>query len=98
MLERGLLRRVWAFCAAGLAAFGIYFVGELAVGQQDRDRARLPRRLAHLAGRDARRSRRCEPALRCGPVAVPDHKLRPDVMSLLNVPPQRVIDRNEARH
>ena len=36
--------------------------------------------------------------LRCGPVSVPDHKLRPDVMFLLDRPASGVIDRNEARH
>ena len=97
MLEPGTLRRVWQFCAAGLAAFGIYFVAiSLSVnkiatelGFRDDSHTSLVALLKNPAVRAG---------LRCGPVEVPDHKLRPDVMFLLNVPPSGVVDRNEARH
>ncbi len=97
MLERGTLRRVWQLCAAGLAAFGIYFVAiSLSVnkiatelGYRDDSHTSL---VALLNNPKVRAG------MRCGPVAVPDHKLVPDAMWLLNVGPSGVIDRNYARH
>jgi hypothetical protein len=97
MLQRGLLRRVWATAAAALAVFGVYDVAstlslgkiETELGFRNDGQTSLVAILDKPAVRDA---------LRCGPISVPDHKLKPDVMLLLNLGSAQVIDRNQARH
>ena len=58
MLERGLLRRVWAAGRGGARRDRHLSRGEHAQRRQDRDRARLPRQRADVAGRDPRRAAR----------------------------------------
>src|SRR6202035_936753 len=97
MLDRGLLRRAWATAAVALAAFGIYDAGstlslhkiETELGFREDGQTSLVEILDKPAVRAA---------LRCGPLSVPDHKLRPDAMLLLNRQPAGVIDRNQARY
>jgi hypothetical protein len=97
LLERGWMRRVWALAAAGLAAFGIYDVAstlsvnriETELGFRNDGQTSLVQVLDHP---------KVKRALRCGPVSVPDHKLRPDVMLLTGRDASGVIDRNEARY
>jgi hypothetical protein len=97
MLDRGLLRRIWATAAVALAAFGIYDAGstlslqkiETELGFREDGQTSLVAILDKPAVRAA---------LRCGPLSVPDHKLRPDAMLLLNRAPSGVIDRNQARY
>ena len=97
MLERGLLRRVWAFAAVGLAAFGIYEASSsLSLGHIENELGfRNDGQTSLVAILDKPAVRR---AMRCGPISVPDHKLRPDVMLLTHRDASGVIDRNEARH
>ncbi len=52
MLERGLLRRVWALGALVLAGIGVYLRRQHSQRRQDRDRARLPQHRPDLARRD----------------------------------------------
>ena len=89
MLERGLAAaRLGARRALGLAAFGIYHAAstlsvnkiETELGFRDDGQTSL---VAILDNPAVRR------ALRCGPVSVPDHKLRPDVMLLPRPRPRR---------
>jgi hypothetical protein len=97
MLDRGWLRRIWAIGAVGLATFGIYDVASTLsvnkiateLGFRDDSHTSLVAILDNKAVRSY---------LHCGPVSVPDHKLRPDVMWLTDRGPSGVIDRNEARH
>jgi hypothetical protein len=97
MLERGWLRRVWATAALALATFGIYDVAstlslnhiETELGFRNDGQTSL---VAVLDDAAVKR------ALRCGPVSVPNHKLRPDVLLLTGRSASGVIDRNEARY
>ena len=97
MLERGWIRTIWAVAAMGLAAYGVYHaastlsVNKIATELGFRDDSQK----ALVAILDNRRLRA---DLRCGPISVPDHKLRPDVMLLLDRGQSGVIDRNEARY
>jgi len=97
MLRRGLLRRVWATAAVALAAFGIYDAAStLSLNKIETELGfRNDGQTSLVAILD---NPHVQAALRCGPISVPDHKLRPDVMLLLNRSPALVIDRNEARH
>jgi len=97
MLKRGLLRKAWALAAAALTVVAVYQVASTLsvnkiateLGFRDDSHTSL---VAILDNPKVRA------ALGCGPVSVPDHKLRPDVMFLLDRPASGVIDRNEARH
>ena len=97
MLERGLLRRVWAVGAMALAAIGIYLAAstlslnkiETELGFRDSGQTSL---VAILDNANVRRD------LACGPVSVPDHKLVPDVRIILNLGRNGVIDRGDARY
>ena len=82
MLERGRMRRLWALAAAALVAFGVYDAATHAEHRQDRDRPRLPQPAARPRSSRSSTNPKVKAALRCGPVSVPDHKLRPDVMLL----------------
>ena len=97
MLQRGWLRRVWATAALGLATFGIYDVAStLSVNRIETELGfRNDGQTSLVAVLDAPAVKR---ALGCGPVSVPDHKLRPDVMLLTGRSASGVIDRNEARY
>jgi hypothetical protein len=97
MLDRGLLRRVWAVGATALAAIGIYLAAstlslnkiETELGFRDSGQTSL---VAILGNANVRRD------LACGPVSVPDHKLVPDVRIILNLGRDGVIDRGDARY
>jgi hypothetical protein len=97
MLEHGLVRRLWATAAVALAAFGVYDAAstlslgkiETELGFRNDGQTSLVQILSEPA---------VKADLSCGPISVPDHKLRPDVMLLLNRTPAQVIDRNEARY
>jgi hypothetical protein len=97
MLERGRLRRLWALAAAALVAFGVYDAATtLSIAKIETDlgfRNQGQTSLVAIFDKPAVKA-----ALRCGPVSVPDHKLRPDVMLLTNRGPAGVIDRNQARY
>ena len=96
MLERGLLRRLWALGAATLAGIGIYLAAstlslnkiQTELGFRDDSHTSL---VAILDNPAVRRD------LACGPVSVPDHKLVPDVRIILNLGRSGVIDRGYAR-
>jgi hypothetical protein len=97
MLERGLLRKVWATGAAVLAGIGIYLAAstlslnkiESELGFRDSGQTSL---VAILKEPQVQRD------LACGPVSVPDHKLVPDVRLILNLGRAGVIDRGDARY
>jgi hypothetical protein len=96
MLERGLVRRLWALGAAVLAGIGIYLAAstlslnkiETELGFRDDSHSSL---VAILDNPAVKRD------LACGPVSVPDHKLVPDVRIILNLGRNGVIDRGYAR-
>lgn len=95
MLKRGLVRRVWAAGAMLLTVYGVAsaaanvsltsIVTEL--GFRDDSHTSL------VAILDAPAVRR---ALHCGPVSVPNHKLMPDALWLLDRDPSGVIARSQA--
>ena len=95
MLQRGLLRRLWALGAAVLAGIGIYLAAstlslnkiETELGFRDDSHTSL---VAILDKPAVKRD------LACGPVSVPDHKLVPDVRIVLNRGRNEVIDRSYA--
>jgi hypothetical protein len=95
MLQRGLLRRLWALGAAVLAGIGIYLAAstlslnkiETELGFRDDSHTSL---VAILDKPAVKRD------LACGPVSVPDHKLVPDVRIALNRGRNEVIDRSYA--
>jgi hypothetical protein len=97
MLERGVLRRLWALGAAVLAGIGIYLAAstlslnkiQTELGFRDDSHTSLVAILDNPKVREA---------LRCGPVSVPDHKLVPDVRLILNLGRDGVIDRGDARY
>jgi hypothetical protein len=97
MLERGRMRRLWALAAAALAAFGIYDAATtLSIAKIETDlgfRNQGQTSLVQILNEPPVKA-----ALRCGPISVPDHKLRPDVMLVTDRGPARVIDRNQARY
>jgi hypothetical protein len=97
MLERGLLRRVWALGAAVLAGIGIYLAAStLSVGKIETELGfRDSGQTSLVAILDTPAVRR---DLACGPVSVPDHKLVPDVRLILNRGRDGVIDRGDARY
>ena len=97
MLERGLLRRVWAAGAVVLAVIGVYLAAstlslnkiESELGFRDSGQTSL---VAILDEPQVKRD------LACGPVSVPDHKLVPDVRLILDLGRNGVIDRGDARY
>jgi hypothetical protein len=97
MLERGLLRRVWALGAAVLAGIGIYLAAStLSVGKIETELGfRDSGQTSLVAILDTPAVRR---DLACGPVSVPDHKLVPDLRLILNRGRDGVIDRGDARY
>jgi hypothetical protein len=92
MLERGLLRRLWALGALVLAGIGIYLAAstlsigkiETELGFRDSGQTSL---VAILDNPTVKHD------LACGAVSVPDHKLVPDVRLILNRGRSGVIDR-----
>ena len=95
MLERGILRRLWATSAAVLVIYGVastaailnvgYIQTEL--GFRDSGHTELAAILNNpVVKRD----------LRCGPVSVPNHKLIPDTRWLLDRDASGVIARSDA--
>ncbi|HEX4033343.1 MAG TPA: hypothetical protein VHX66_02780 [Solirubrobacteraceae bacterium] len=97
MLERGLLRRLWALGSLALVALGVYLAAStLSIGKiqtelgfRDSGHTSL---VAILNKPNVKR------ALGCGPVSVPDHKLIPDVRFILNRGANGVVDRGDARY
>jgi hypothetical protein len=97
MLQRGLLRRLWAGGAVVLAGIGIYLAAstlslnkiETELGFRDSGQTSL---VAILQNPTVKAD------LACGPVSVPDHKLVPDVRIILNRGRNGVIDRGDARY
>jgi hypothetical protein len=95
MLQRGLLRRLWALGAATLAGVGIYLAAstlslnkiETELGFRDDSHTSL----VAILDKPAVAQR-----LACGPLSVPDHKLVPDVRIILNRGRSDVIDRSYA--
>ena len=95
MLERGLLRRVWALGALVLAVIGVYLAAStLSVGKIETElgfrNTGQTSLVAILQKPNVKR------ALACGPVSVPDHKLVPDLRLILNYDSSQVIDRSYA--
>jgi hypothetical protein len=97
MLERGILRRLWAFGAVVLAGIGIYLAAStLSIGKIQTELGfRDSGHTSLVAILDNPKVRRAEA---CGPVSVPDHKLVPEVRLILNRGPSGVIDRGDARY
>jgi hypothetical protein len=95
MLERGVLRRLWALGAAVLAGIGIYLaastlsVNKIATELGFRDDSHTS--LVAILDKPAVAQK-----LACGPLSVPDHKLVPDVRIVLNRGRNTVIDRSYA--
>ena len=97
MLQRGLLRRLWAGGAVVLAGIGIYLAAstlslnkiETELGFRDSGQTSLVSILQNPT---------VKAVLACGPVSVPDHKLVPDVRIILNRGRNGVIDRGDARY
>jgi hypothetical protein len=92
MLERGLLRRVWALGALALAVIGIYLAAStLSVGKIETElgfrNSGQTQLVAILHNPHVKRD------LACGPISLPDHKLVPDVRLILNLDGNQVIDR-----
>lgn len=97
MLERGRMRRLWALAAAALVAFGVYDAATtLSIAKIETDLGFRNQGQTSLV--QIFNNSKVKAALRCGPVSVPDHKLRPDVMLLTDRGPDGVIDRNQARY
>jgi hypothetical protein len=95
MLERGLLRRVWALGALVLAVIGVYLAAStLSVGKIETElgfrNSGQTQLVAILNNRKVKRD------LACGPISLPDHKLVPDVRLILNLDGGQVIDRSYA--
>ena len=81
--ERSAARRVWATAAAALVVFGIAFTATR-VNLDTLDNELRFRGDAHGALENVLRDPAVVPALRCGPVYVPNHKLIPDVRWILD--------------
>ena len=95
MLEPGgPWRRAWATGAAALVAFGIVFTATHVNLVQLRNELRF-RGDAHVALERVLRHPAVAPALRCGPVHVPNHKLIPDVRWILDRSSAGVLARSD---
>lgn len=95
MLERGLLRRVWALGALVLAGIGVYLAAStLSVGKIETELGFRNTGQTSLVA--ILHDRRVKRYLACGPVSVPDHKLVPDLRLILNLDGSQVIDRSYA--
>ncbi len=88
-------RRVWMAGAVALVAFGIFFtVTRVNLNQLDNE-LRF-RGDAHQALEQVLSAPAVAPALRCGPVYVPNHKLIPDVRWILDRSKEGVLARSSA--
>ena len=95
MLERGLLRRVWALGALVLAVIGVYLAAStLSVGKIQTELGFRNTGQTSLVAILHKPNVRHD--LACGPVSVPDHKLVPDLRLILNLDSSQVIDRSYA--
>ena len=94
MLREGSAwRRVWAVSAAALVIFGIVFTATR-VNLNTLDTELRFRGDAHRALEQVLNAPAVAPALRCGPVYVPNHKLIPDVRWILDRPSTGVLARS----
>jgi hypothetical protein len=97
MLERGILRRVWALGAAALAVIGIYLAAStLSINKIQTELGF--RQDSHTSLVAIFENPQVRAGLACGPVSVPDHKLVPDVRIILNRGRDGVVDRGDARY
>lgn len=95
MLERGLVRRVWALGALVLAVIGIYLAAStLSIGKIQTELGF--RNTGQTSLVSILHNRAVQRDLACGPVSVPDHKLVPDLRLVLNLDSTQVIDRSYA--
>jgi hypothetical protein len=95
MLERGLLRRVWALGALVLAVIGVYLAAStLSVGKIETELGFRNTGQTQLVA--ILHNPKVKRALACGPISVPDHKLVPDIRLILNYDSTQVIDRSYA--
>ena len=97
MLQEGSMwRRVWGVGAAALVIFGIVFT-VTRVNLHQLDTELRFRGSSHVALERVLSAAAVAPALKCGPVYVPNHKLIPDVRWILDVPRTGVVARSAAR-
>jgi hypothetical protein len=95
MLERGILRRVWALGALVLAGIGVYLAAStLSIGKIETELGF--RNTGQTSLVEILRKPAVAHGLTCGPVSVPDHKLVPDVRLILDRGRDGVIDRSYA--
>ena len=95
MLNDGRARTLWTVAALGAVLFGVVWTAlRVDLGRLDNELS-LPRQLAPLARRAARRTRRSAPPRSCGPVLTPNHRLIPDVRWIMNLPEDRVVARSD---
>jgi hypothetical protein len=95
MLERGLLRRVWALGSLVLVVIGVYLAAStLSVGKIETELGFRNSGQTQLVA--ILHNPKVERDLACGPISVPDHKLVPDVRLILNLDGNQVIDRSYA--
>ena len=95
MLREGTrLRRLWAVGAAALVVFGVVFTAT-SVNFTTFDNELRFRGDSHAALEQVLRDPAVAPALRCGPVSVPNHKLIPDVRWVLDARSDGVIARSD---
>ncbi len=89
-------RRVWAAGAAALVVFGIAFTATRVNLETLHNELRF-RGDGHVALERVLRAPAVAPALRCGPVYVPNHKLIPDVRWILDRRSDGVLARSSRR-
>jgi len=93
--ESSTWRRVWATAAAALVLYGVVFTATSVnlnqLGNELRFRGDAHQALERVLGAPA-----VAPALRCGPVYVPNHKLIPDVRWILDRSRTGVLARSSA--
>lgn len=88
-------RRLWIAAASALVIFGVVFTATRVNLIQIRNELRF-RGDAHAALEQVLSAPAVVPALRCGPVYVPNHKLIPDVRWILDRPRSGVLARSSA--
>jgi hypothetical protein len=97
MLREGAVwRRIWMGGAFALVAFGIFFTATRVNLNQLHNELRF-RGDAHQALEQVLSAPAVAPALRCGPVYVPNHKLIPDVRWILDRSKSGVLARSSAK-
>jgi hypothetical protein len=97
MLREGSLwRRIWMAGAVALVAFGIFFT-VTRVNLHQLDNELRFRGDSHQALEQVLSDPAVAPALRCGPVYVPNHKLIPDVRWILDRSQSGVLARSSAK-